>query len=124
MPLYKTGLDMFQKYQAKYNPTVVSTRFTDVQPVALARAQEGLNAVATVRELVRPILDKYGVTGGTRGTYLGFALALWSRAQRQRGDPAQKIANGLSSYFTTAFDLNPDVLKEIIQVVCGEVIAY
>ena len=59
---------MYKKYQAKFNPTVVSTRFTDVQSIALERAQAGLNSVHTVRELVRPILDEYGIAGGTRAT--------------------------------------------------------
>jgi hypothetical protein len=35
MPLYKTGMDMFEKYSKKYNPTVVGTRFGDVKDTAL-----------------------------------------------------------------------------------------
>jgi len=124
MPLYKTGIDMFKKYQGKYNPTVVSTRFTDVQPIALDRAQAGLNTVHTVRELVRPLLDEYGITGGQRGTYLAFALKLWKHVNRSRGEAAKKFADGLKSYFVTAFGLDPSILDEIIQVVSGWVIPY
>jgi len=124
MPLYKTGLDMYKKYQAKYNPTVVSTRFTDVQNIALDRAQAGLNSVHTVRELVRPILDEYGITGGTRANYLAFATSLWKHIIRQKGEAAKKYADGLKSYFVTALGLDPSILDEIIQVVCGWVIPY
>ncbi|MEM2612287.1 MAG: hypothetical protein QW332_06095 [Thermoproteota archaeon] len=124
MPLYRTGLDMYKKYVAKYNPTVISTRFTDVQEVAQERAQAGLNKVATVRDLVRPILDQYGVTGGMRGTYQAFALALWKHIERQKGDVATAIANGLSDYYVTAYGCNADILNEIIQVVAGWVIQY
>jgi len=115
---------MFKKYQAKYNPTVVSTRFTDVQGVALDRAQAGLNTIHTVRELIRPILDEYGVTGGQRATYLAFATKLWKHINRQRGDAAKKYADGLKSYFVTAFGLDPSILDEIIQVISGWVMPY
>ena len=115
---------MFKKYEKKFNATVISTRFTDIRDLALERAQAGLNYVATVRELVRPILDTYGVTGGTRGTYLAFALKLAKHVGRNKGETAKKIANGLKSYFVTAYDLDPSILDEIIQVVCGWVVPY
>jgi len=124
MPLYKTGLDMWKKYQAKFNPTVVSTRWTDVQQIALDRAQEGLNMVATARDLIRPILDEYGVGGGLRATYLAFGTALLRHVIRQKGDVAKNVATGLKSYFVTAYGLDPNICDEIIQVISGWVIAY
>jgi len=124
MPLYKSGLDMWKKYQAKFNPTVVSTRLTDVQQIALDRAQEGMNAVATVRDLVRPVLDEYGIAGGMRATYLAFATALYKHVIRQKGDVAKNTSSGLKSYYVTAYGLDPNILDELIQVVCGWVIAY
>jgi len=124
MPLYKTGLDMWKKYQAKYNPAVVSTRFTDVQPIALDRAQQGLNMIATARDLVRPILDEYGVGGGQRATYLAFGTALLRHVIRQKGAVAEKTASGLKSYFVTAYGLDPSICDEIIQVITGWVIPY
>ncbi len=124
MPLYKTGIDMYKKYEKKFNPTLVGTRFTDVQEVALERAQAGLNTVNTVRELVRPILDGYGITGGIRATYLAFGLALYRHIIRQKGEAGKKYANGLKSYYVTAMGLDPSILDEIIQVVAGWVIPY
>jgi hypothetical protein len=124
MPLYKSGVDMYKKLESKWNATVIGTRFGDVKSVALERAQEGLNMVATVRELVRPILDNYGVTGGARATYLAFATALMRHAIRQKGAAATAYASGLKSYFSTAFKLDPAVLDEIIQVVVGWAAPY
>lgn len=124
MPLYRSGTDMFKKYVAKYNPTLIGTRFGDVQEIAQTRAQDGLNRVGTVRDLVRPILDQYGVTGGMRGTYLAFALALWKHIVRQKGDVATAIANGLSAYYATAYGCQTEILNEIIQVIAGWVIQY
>jgi len=124
MPLYKTGLDMWKKYVAKYNPAVVSTRFTDVQAIAHDRAQEGLNMIGTVRDLIRQILDGYGIGGGQRATYLAFGTMLLRHIIRQKEEVARLTANGLKAYFTTAYGLNPDICDEIIQVVTGWVIPY
>jgi len=113
MPLYKTGLDMFSKYQKKYNPTVVSTRFTDVQEVAMARAQAGLHAVATIRGLITDVLDTQGVAGGQRATYLAFALKLWRHVSRQGGANKEKIKDGLVQYFKLAYGLDESILSAI-----------
>jgi len=124
MPMYKSGGDMFKKYTKKYNPTVIGTRFTDVQEVALDRAQEGLNAIGTVRELVRPILDKYGITGGQRATYLAFATMLYRHVIRNKAEAGTKVASGLKSYFVQSYDLDPSICDEIIQVVVGWAVPY
>ena len=115
---------MFKKYQKKYNPTLIGTRFGDVQDVALDRAQEGLLTVGTVRDLVRPILDSYGITGGMRATYLAFALALARHILRQKGEAGKKIASALKSYFVSAYDLDPTICDEIINVVVGWAVPY
>jgi len=124
MPLYKTGIDMYKKYEKKFNPALIGTRFTDVRDLALERMQAGINLVATVRDLVRPILDEYGIAGGVRATYLAFATALMRHVIRQKADVATKTANGLKSYYTTAYDLDPSICDEIIQVVVGWAIPY
>jgi hypothetical protein len=124
MPLYKSGLDMWSKYNAKFNPTVIGTRFGDVKSLALDRAQEGLNMVATARDLVRPILDEKGIGGGQRATYLAFATALLRHVIRQKGDVAKNVSSGLKSYFVTSFGCDPSLCDEIIQVICGWVIPY
>jgi len=124
MPLYKTGLDMWKKYQVKFNPAVVGTRFGDVRDLALDRAQEGLNLVGTVRDLVRPILDEYGVGGGQRATYLAFGTALLRHVVRQKGDVMKNTSSGLKSYYVTAYGLDPTICDEIIQVITGWVVPY
>jgi hypothetical protein len=123
MPIYKTGLLMYQKYEAKYNPTVIGTRFTDVASVAKARAQNGLNAVDTIRSMVRDYLDSQGVTGGIRATYLAFALKLWKHIERQGGIASDKISTGLIAYFKNAFDLREDFLTDIADAIKVKVTA-
>ena len=121
MPLPKTGIDMFEKYQKKYNPTVIGTRFGDVQSVALARAQAGLNQVYTIRSMVSDYLDEQGVTGGTRATYLAFALELWRMVSRQGGAASAKIAQGLVQKYKLAFDLNETYLNDIANAIIVKV---
>jgi len=124
MPLYHTGQMRFKKYSVKLDPTTIGTRFTQVRDVALERAQEGLITWASVQELVRPILDKYGVTGPDRAKYLGFANKLLKHISRATGDSATALASGLKSFYVTSFKADPAILDEIIQVVAGWVAPY
>lgn len=124
MPLYKLGSERFKKYSAKYVPDTVGARFGQVESIAKERAQEGLIKFASVQDLVRPILDKYGITGPDRGKYLGFANKLLKHMTRHSGDSAVAVAEGLKSYWVTTFKADPAVLDEIIQVVTGWVAPY
>ena len=124
MTMYRKGIDRIRKYEAKFNPTVISTRFSDVRDLAIERAQDGLITMASVDDLVRPILDKYGVAGPDRAKYLGFAKKLFKHASRASGEAATKIASGLKSYFVTAYGCDPAILDEIINVVTGYVTPY
>jgi len=124
MAIYKTGQSRFSKWKAKYDPATISSRFTQVADVASIRAQEGLLMFASMQELVRPILDSYGISGPNRALYLGFANKLLKHIMRASGDAAVSIAQGLKSFYVTAFKADPSVLDEIIQVISGWVTPY
>jgi hypothetical protein len=124
MTLYKTGQNRFAKWRAKYDPATISARFTQVADVAAARAQEGLLKYASVQDIVRPILDKYGVTGTDRAKYLGFANKLLKHALRAAGDAGAAYASGLKSFYVTSLKADPAILDEIIQVVTGWISPY
>ncbi|RLI87154.1 MAG: coat protein [Archaeoglobales archaeon] len=124
MPVYRRGIDRYRKWEAKFVPETVSARFTQVSDIAKERAQFGLNQWATVQDLVRPILDVYGITGPSRALYLGFANKLMMHMLRHGAEAGKKIGNGLKSYYVTAYGADPVILDEIIQVVTGWVIPY
>jgi len=124
MTLYRPGTWRYAKYEKKFNPTVVGTRFTDVKELALERAREGLIKYSAVQELARQVLDKYGVTGPDRAKYLAFVNKLLKHVSRAGGQAAVKIAQGLKQYFVTSYDANPDLLDELINVVAGAVLPY
>jgi hypothetical protein len=124
MALYRTGQERFAKWRAKYDPATISARFAQVANIAADRAQEGLQLFASVDDLVRPILDKYGITGPDRAKYLGFAKKLLKHVVRAKGDAAIAMANGIKAYYVTAMKADPAICDEIIQVVVGWAVAY
>ena len=114
MPIKKSGLNMWKKYEAKYNPTIVETRYENARDISLERAQQGMETVSSIRSLVNAILDEYGIGGGERATYLAFATAILKHLYRQKGKAIKKIADGLKDYYVTAYRLNEEVCQEII----------
>jgi len=112
--LPKSGQSRYAKWSAKYDPTVVQTRFNEVGPVAQARAQEGIISVANVQQLVGGVLDMYGVAGPSRATYIAFGEKVWHESQRLTGPALQSVVNGLISYFETAFGANPTILQAVV----------
>jgi hypothetical protein len=124
MTMYRSGQARFEKYSAKYDPTTVGARFTQVADTARRRAQAGLLTWASVQDLVRPILDKYNVNGPDRAKYLGFANKLLRHVSRATAGAATAMSSGLRSLYVTAFGADPAILDEIIQVVAGWVMPY
>jgi len=112
--LPKSGQSRYAKWSAKYDPTVVQTRFNEVSSVAQARAQEGIISIANVQELVGGVLDMYGVAGPSRATYIAFGEKVWHESQRLTGPALQSVVNGLISYFETAFGADPTVLQAVV----------
>lgn len=113
--LPKPGNSRLAKWQAKYDPTVVQTRFSEVQQVALSRAELGIISVAEVQSLIGGILDQYGVAGPMRATYIAFGEKVWHATQRLTGQALANEVNGLTSYFQTAYGANPTILQAIAQ---------
>jgi hypothetical protein len=122
--LPKPGNARLAKWQAKYDPTVVQTRFTEEQQDAISRAQEGKVSVANVQFLVGGILDQYGVAGPTRAVYIAFGEKVWHATQRITGPALANEVNGLTSYFQTAYGANPTILQAIAQALGVSGLSY
>lgn len=122
--LPKSGNARLAKWQAKYDPTVVQTRFNEVQSVAVSRAQEGIVSVANVQSLVGGILNQYGVAGPTRAVYIAFGEKVWHATQRITGSALANEVNGLTSYFQTAYGANPTILQAIAQALGVSGLSY
>jgi hypothetical protein len=122
--LPKPGNSRLAKWQAKYDPATISNRFTQVQSVAVSRAQEGIVSVANVQSLVGGILDQYGVAGPTRAVYIAFGEKAWHATQRVTGPALANEVNGLTSYFQTAYGANPTILQAIAQALGVSGLSY
>jgi hypothetical protein len=119
---FRTGLDRYNKYSAKFDPATIQARLTQVREIALQRAQEAQIKYATIDELVRPILDNQGIAGPMRAVYLGYAKKLTRHLERVTGPAATKFAEGLKAYYTTTFGADPDVIDAVTAVVAGAVV--
>lgn len=124
MPMYKRGVDRFEKWDKKYVPDTIGARFAQVADVAKRRAQYGLIQWASIQDLVRPILDKYGITGPSRALYIGFANKLLKHVMRQSGDAGRRFAEGLKAYYVQTMGADPTVCDEIIDIVIGWATIY
>ncbi len=124
MTLVRTGQDRHAKWKAKYNPTVISTRFTDVQSVADARAENGLTIYADLDQRIGAILDAQGVTGPDRAKYLAFARKVQKTALRISGRALDTQVIGLKQYFMMSYKCEELILNLIINAILGYIPAY
>jgi len=124
MPQVRTGAGRVRKYSLKFDPDIVRSRFAAVKDLAVERAEDGMITFYAIETLVKDILDKYGITGPNRATYLAFAKKLYRHALRHGKEAGIKVANGLKEYWVTAYGANPSILDEIINVVTAIAIPY
>jgi len=116
---FRSGLDRYNKYASKFVPETIAARFSQVRDIALERAQEAQIKYATIQEQIVPLLDTNGVNGPMRALYLGFANKLTRHLERVSGQSATKIADGLKSFYVTAFGADPTILDAIINAIFG-----
>ena len=120
----RTPSRRYQKWDAKFDPTVVSARFTAVKPIAEGNAQDGLIPFAQLDFAIGGLLDTNGVTGPDRAKYLGLARKLYKSAQRTSGAALDKYALGLKQLWVTTFGADPAICEKIINFVLGYVPSY
>jgi hypothetical protein len=124
VPTPRTPSRRYQKWDVKFDPTVVGARFTAVKPVAESNAQDGLIPFANLDFAIAGLLDKHGVTGPDRAKYLGFARKLQRAANRVSGSALNKYALGLKQYWVTAYGADPAICDEIINFILGYTPTY
>jgi len=120
----RTPSKRYQKWDAKFDPTVVSARFTAVKPVAEGNAQDGLIPFAQLDFAIGGLLDTNGVTGPDRAKYLGLARKLYRSGQRVSGAALDKYALGLKQLWVTTFGADPTICDKVIQFVLGYLPSY
>jgi hypothetical protein len=120
----RTPSRRYQKWDVKFDPTVVGARFTAVKPTAESNAQDGLIPFANLDFAIGGLLDQNGVTGPDRAKYLGLARKLYRAAQRVSGSALDKYALGLKQMWVTTFGADPAICDKIINFVLGYTPSY
>lgn len=124
MPTPRTPSRRYQKWDIKFDPTVVGTRFAAVKPVAESNAQDGLIPFANLDFAIAGLLDQNGITGPDRAKYLAFARKLQRAANRVSGSAVNKYALGLKQYWVTTYGADPAICDKIISFILGYTPTY
>jgi len=124
MPVPRTPSKRYNKWDAKFDPEVVSSRFTAVKTVAEGNAQDGMIPFADLDFQLNSILDSNGIAGPDRAKYKAFARKLFKSAYRHSGTALDHVALGLKDYFTVAYGCDPSVLDSIILFILGYTPTY
>jgi len=81
----KSGTDRAAKYAAKFDPTVVSARYTSGKDAAVASATIHQNAMADLALSVRGLLNAAGIAPINSVRFLGYANKLYGLSLKFRG---------------------------------------
>jgi len=100
------------KYDKKFDPTVVSTRFTAVRDLAIQEYTVAAADLASMEELVKNTIQDLVSNPLEIPQYLDFARELWRLTQKHSGKILVSEAN-ISMAKWTARGLSKDVLQKI-----------
>jgi len=124
MPIPRTPSKRYNKWDVKFDPTVVSSRFTAVKSIAEMNAQDGMIPFADLDFTINDILDKNAIAGVDRAKYKAFARKLLKSSYRHTQSALDHVALGLKNYFVTAYGCDPSVLDAIILFILGYTPTY
>ena len=83
--MVKSGTDRAAKYAAKYDPTVVSTRYTATKDMAVAAQNVHQAALGTLAGQVRGIMNSAGVAPINSVRFIAYGNKLYGIANKFQG---------------------------------------
>ncbi len=102
--MVKTASERAAKYAAKFDPTVVSARYTATQEGAVAAATAKQNEMAVIAGDVRGILNAAGVKPINSVRFIGYANKLYGMTSKFSGATATAEAVEISNSWITKID--------------------
>jgi len=84
----KPAADRIQKYDDKYDPTVVATRFTAVETAAKAGFADTCSSLVEMEIAVQTILNTDEIPQMSRPLYYNYGRQIWSAINKGVADPA------------------------------------
>jgi len=115
---YRNATQRVRNYDLAVIPDNVRAKFEARKEEMVEEQQAMQSQLVDVEVRVREILDQNGIMANFRIPYLNFARTLFRAKGHNSGVALQKIATAEKAKFV-AYGLDPAILDQIIQIVCG-----
>jgi hypothetical protein len=103
------------KYSGKFDPTVVSARFTAMKTIAVDQIQVAFGDLAGLENTVKTAISDKVANPLTMVQYLAFAREVWRLVRKHSGKTLVSEAN-ISKAKWTSRGLDPNVLDIILNL--------
>jgi hypothetical protein len=116
MPLIRTEKESIKKLIARSNPSTLGAIIFDSHEIKITRMTVWVRICYRLNSAVRPILDKYGITGTLRIGYYDYSKSLWKFLSRYPESVWDRYIKAKFDYYVQAHQLDPEVLREVTDV--------
>jgi hypothetical protein len=105
-----------KKLIARSNPSTIGAIIADSHEIKIERMTAWVKICFRLNEAVKPVVDKYGITGMVRVGYYDYSKSLWKFLSKYPENVWDRYIKAVFDYYVQAHQLNPDVLKEVTDV--------
>jgi len=115
MTMAKSAEYRARKYAAKFDPTVVSSRFTAVKDLSVEQTNAAQSALHAVEDQVRSILSAHALPTWQNIPYLNAARAMFRKSRNFSGPTLENEILAIIEGWASK-GLNRDILAEIASI--------
>jgi ACT domain-containing protein len=105
--------ELLEWLKARTNPETIAMILKDVRPISLKRTTRWVRIFLNLNKVVRPIVDKHGVTGVARSTYYDYSKTLWKWLSKYPENLWPKFIDASRAYYIEVLGAKSEVLDEI-----------
>jgi hypothetical protein len=105
--------ELLEWLKARTNPETIAMILKDVRAVSLKRTTRWVIIFGRLNRVVRPIVDKYGVTGIPRSTYYDYSKTLWKWLSKYPETLWDKFIDISKEYYVEALGADAEILDAI-----------
>jgi len=109
----KTAEERARKFINKFNPEIIRQRFIVAKEDIREKYPRTVSRLQAVESVVAEILDRYGITAGTRATYYSFGRLLQKRLYNTSVNFWEREIEGVKQRFKISYGLDEKILDEI-----------
>jgi hypothetical protein len=105
-----------KKLIARSNPSTIGAIIADSHEVKIERMTAWMKICFRLNKAVKPVVDKYGITGMVRVGYYDYSKSLWKFLSQYPENVWDRFIKAKFDYYVQAHGLRPDILKEVTDV--------